>query len=667
MIFQAQMTMAPPTRDNFSPSPLLQRKCACGGAAGPTGECEECKRKRVQTKLTVNAPGDRFEREADAMAQFVTGASGRGIPPLLSPVRSGAIQREDKPAPPKPNNYEDAAKKIAEALAETPVGKELKAKAAEMGKDFLSSVEGKVIAGSALGGALAAIIATNSDLPAQLPEVPLDFIAPGLKAKLVYEGPVQKPTSVSLKLTSKSGVSVTGSYSSTPASGDKPAEQKGGLTLTIPLGGSSEKKKGGPTESEKFRAETARLAAEQAKFREGLKTPRQKAEEQEFVDSYVRSKNIDPTNPLGLPPLKKKEDPLLMRKEAGNSAVPLAAPQTVPEAVEDSGQPLDAATRGFMERRFGHDFGEVRVHLGERADASARTFDALAYTVGHDIVFRAGAFAPGDSAGRRLLAHELAHVVQQSHTSAASLQRQPDETTTKAPPPPAKAAPRKTLKDEGVDLNDPVASGTAAIIDTVLARNQKLSSYIGDKIQGGLRIAEKGKLVHELSDGNFEDSYRKAYNLNSGETVPKSTMGFFDPKKSEIHLRPDALFGTALHEAVHRLASPALYSTYLSKAKEVSSTLLDVLVEGVTAFFTDEILKEEKLPSFNDAYRSKKEKAQNLVDALKPDGFDLMANFNFKGTHVIEIGEKLGYTRKQFGDSKGAGIKEVMKRMAKAL
>src|SRR5438045_2965367 len=86
----------------------------------------------------------------------------------------------------------------------------------------------------------------------------ISSIAPGLKAKLVYEGPVQKPTSVSLKLTSKSGASVTASYTSTPASGDKPAEQKAGLTLSIPLGGSSDKKKG-PTDAEKFRAETARI------------------------------------------------------------------------------------------------------------------------------------------------------------------------------------------------------------------------------------------------------------------------------------------------------------------------------------------------------------------------------------------------------------------------
>ena len=94
------------------------------------------------------------------------------------------MQRQEPKTPPKPDNYDEAISKILDALKETPVAKELQAKAAEMGKDFISSVEGKVIAGSALGGALAAIIATNSKLPMPIPELPLDFIAPGLKAKI---------------------------------------------------------------------------------------------------------------------------------------------------------------------------------------------------------------------------------------------------------------------------------------------------------------------------------------------------------------------------------------------------------------------------------------------------------------------------------------------------
>jgi hypothetical protein len=66
-----------------------------------------------------------------------------------------------------------------------------------------------------------------------------------------------------------------------------------------------------------------------------------------------------------------------------------------------------------MEPRFGHDFSRVRVHTDARAAESAEAVHATAYTVGRDVVFGAGQYAPQSEAGRRLLAHELAHVVQQ--------------------------------------------------------------------------------------------------------------------------------------------------------------------------------------------------------------------------------------------------------------
>jgi len=110
---------------------------------------------------------------------------------------------------------------------------------------------------------------------------------------------------------------------------------------------------------------------------------------------------------------------MLHRRAAGNRE-----PDEVPEIVHDvlgsPGQPLDAATRSFFEPRFGHDFSGVRVHTDARAAESARTVNALAYTVGRDVVFGSGQYAPGAAAGRRLLGHELAHAVQQSESQIAA-------------------------------------------------------------------------------------------------------------------------------------------------------------------------------------------------------------------------------------------------------
>ncbi len=90
----------------------------------------------------------------------------------------------------------------------------------------------------------------------------------------------------------------------------------------------------------------------------------------------------------------------------------------------DSGQPLNIATREFMERRFGHNFSDVRVHTDAGAARSARLVNALAYTIGNDIFFGAGQFAPETTSGKRLLAHELAHVQQQrSGRVSRSIQR----------------------------------------------------------------------------------------------------------------------------------------------------------------------------------------------------------------------------------------------------
>jgi len=438
MIFESKVSCAT-AQNSFDPvtRPRLQRKCSCGGTPGPSGECAACEQKRragtnrgqpVQTKLAVNAPGDKYEREADRMADAVMAGKEENVERRTSNVER-RIQREEKTPPPK-DNYEEARKKALDALQETPIAKQLKAKAEEMGAEFLSSVEGKVVAGTALGGALAGIIASNSEFPVGIPELPLDFIAPGLKAKITWEGPSQNPTAAGLVLTSASGVSVGGSYTSTPASPGKPAEQKAGLSLTIPLGGSSKKK--GPSEKERFRAETARLAAEQAKIREGQKSAGERAEDKAFLNDYVRSKLNDPLNPLALPglgrplvpgPERKKEEEPLLRKASSESASIGTAPPIVDEVLQSPGQPLDPATRRFMEGRFDHDFGNVRVHRDDRAEASARAVNAHAYTVGAHLVFDAGRYSPATSAGQRLLAHELAHVVQQDG-AATMVQRE---------------------------------------------------------------------------------------------------------------------------------------------------------------------------------------------------------------------------------------------------
>ncbi|EFH84869.1 DUF4157 domain-containing protein [Ktedonobacter racemifer] len=107
------------------------------------------------------------------------------------------------------------------------------------------------------------------------------------------------------------------------------------------------------------------------------------------------------------------------RVQAGDMGQ-VAAPPIVQEVLLSPGQPLDPATRAFMEPRFGHDFSRVQVHTGGRAAESARAVNAAAYTVGQDIVFGPEEYAPHAPQGQRILAHELAHVIQQERGGTGS-------------------------------------------------------------------------------------------------------------------------------------------------------------------------------------------------------------------------------------------------------
>jgi hypothetical protein len=129
--------------------------------------------------------------------------------------------------------------------------------------------------------------------------------------------------------------------------------------------------------------------------------------------------------------------PRVQRVATASNGPTGTAPPSVTRALADPGRPLEHGLRWSMEDRFRQDFSRVRVHAGAAAAQSARDVDAHAYTVGKDIVFGAGRFAPETVEGRKLIAHELTHVLQQSAGDAhasASIQRSPDKSVPKPKP-----------------------------------------------------------------------------------------------------------------------------------------------------------------------------------------------------------------------------------------
>ncbi|MBV9156957.1 MAG: DUF4157 domain-containing protein [Acidobacteriaceae bacterium] len=373
-------------------------------------EAESAAKSRAPaSSLRISEPNDAFEQEADRVADEVM-RGDRVRPFSIGQLGSAGVQRQGAPTnqqagQPQPNNYSEGLKKLAEAFLETDLGKKLKDAVTndplvKGATDFFASLPGKVVAGAAATGAVATLAATHKALPAQLPAIPLDAITPGLKVQIDYEGPVNHPTQAT----------ITFSYSP----------------------GGEKKKKPAQTQSERYRAETARMAADQEKFRAGMKYKpgskedlEQKAQDK-LVQDYFNKRLLSPVPGLKPKPLssatdadKKKEETAPVQRKAAvstsGSSPQFASPDVLPRS---AGRPLDTGTRTYMESRFGFDFSKVRIHSDADAAASAKTVNALAYTVGNDVIFGEAQYSPASEPGKRLLAHELTHTVQQNGPAA---------------------------------------------------------------------------------------------------------------------------------------------------------------------------------------------------------------------------------------------------------
>jgi Domain of unknown function (DUF4157)/Protein-glutamine gamma-glutamyltransferase len=127
-------------------------------------------------------------------------------------------------------------------------------------------------------------------------------------------------------------------------------------------------------------------------------------------------------------PEPTRDSPTIQCKSVHTASVPggeapVPRSEAAVQAAVRGGAFLSGDVRVFFETRMGHDFSDVRVHTDGAADAAARAVQASAYTVGRDVVFAAGQYAPDTRDGRRLLAHELTHVVQQRRAPVRSVQR----------------------------------------------------------------------------------------------------------------------------------------------------------------------------------------------------------------------------------------------------
>ena len=214
-------------------------------------------------------------------------------------------------------------------------------------------------------------------------------------------------------------------------------------------------------------------------------------------------------------PLLPPADGVQAAQPGGPHAAAGEAPAGVREALRSPGQPLDTATRAYFEPRFRRDFSGVRVHTDTDAAASARKLAARAYTLGSDIVFSAGAFSPGTSAGRRLLAHELVHTAQQRGGAAAqtpsvsspadAAEREADAAAAAALA--GRSMPLTARPPAGQVLRDTKEYETEGIaLDPVAIADWSTRSYWAQKVLAALAVTNIGSAATRLAASEERDA-----------------------------------------------------------------------------------------------------------------------------------------------------------------
>lgn len=218
-----------------------------------------------------------------------------------------------------------------------------------------------------------------------------------------------------------------------------------------------------------------------------------------------------------VPPIRVRRDCVCGGKCDGcQQAATTGVPEVVRDALTAPGQPLDQVARSTLEPRFGHDFGRVRIHTDAAAAEASRSIDALAFTVGDDIVFGAMQYRPQTSAGLNLLAHELTHVVQQGGTPPFTdlalgdpsdpLEQEADHAARELSSPATLASP-PTEHRSGVVRRQKAGSGphsaaSSGANQSKEARLRGMSAYPGRALAGwsGLSQADRDAVLWQMID-----------------------------------------------------------------------------------------------------------------------------------------------------------------------
>lgn len=325
---------------------------------------------------------------------------------------------------------------------------------------------------------------------------------------------------------------------------------------------------------------------------------------------------------------KKEEKPVQRMATAGCAPMSMGGVSRYIGSLPGRGAPLPAPARRFFEARMGHDFSGVRVHTGEEAARSAKAVRAKAYTTGNDIVFNEGQYDVSSGEGKKLLAHELTHVMQQ------------DERVQRSPAKPY-------LKQKGITPQQTIDSDEGKMRAHAVAAlgnpDSRLNKYIGPKL-AGLKDPKVTK-IYILTNSEFGDAYlpyaKKYGDEKNADPSVKSDQraldvgGFYDPATGAVYVRLRGTFCHFFHETMHSFSNPDFLRKHVGGH----------IKEGLTQYFTDVVFDEQL--GANAPCKSVKEYEQYkqcAADLVQRCGEDTMAElfFNSSADALSKIALKLG-------------------------
>ncbi|HMQ68014.1 MAG TPA: DUF4157 domain-containing protein [Ignavibacteria bacterium] len=320
-----------------------------------------------------------------------------------------------------------------------------------------------------------------------------------------------------------------------------------------------------------------------------------------------------------------EEEEKLQRKEISYGNNSEYETGNISDVISSGGNRLSETERKYFEPRFGYDFSNVKIHTDTVAAKSAESINALAYTTGNDIVFNRDQYTPDTDKGKKLMAHELTHVIQQNGDNKVL---------------------RKTyLGSKGiVDATtiDKESKVKKIIIETLSLEKSSLYPFIKDKLK---TVEEKLSKEFIFNPEVFGYKYKKINNIRDPkvkeEGLYKTIGGFLDPKTNDIFLHHRSNYCHAFHETFHAI----------SYHKALRNNFGTEIMEGLTQYFTDIIFKEQTGDVCKThSYGSQLNCAKKTVGLL--GGFSNTASIFFNGKFDLIVG---------LAKSKSKGVVDFLK------